>query len=70
MDNNKRKKNIPNGGFPPIKICIKNNKENIKKFREFQAKNISIKEILAEKKNKKILDSEKNDNNLEIIDTI
>jgi hypothetical protein len=67
MDN---KKKIPNGGFPPIKICLKNNKESIKKFREFQSENINIKEILSKKINKKILDSDKNDEDLEIIDTI
>jgi hypothetical protein len=67
---NKNKNKIPNGGFPPIKICVKNNKKEINKIFSFQSKTVSIKEIL-EKKNKenKVIENNETED-LDIVSSI
>lgn len=66
---NKDKNKIPNGGFPPIKICVKNNKKEINKIYSFQAKTVSIKEILEKKKESKIIENNESEE-LDVVSSI
>ena len=71
MNKNNKNNKIPNGGFPPIKVCIKNNKKEINKIFSFQSKTVSIKEILDKKKNKETKIFENNETeDLDIVSSI
>lgn len=65
---------LPNGGFPPIKLCEytkkKDTSKNEKKEKGFfftKSNNINIREILKKNSIKKTLDTRDNDT-LDIID--
>jgi len=65
---------LPNGGFPPIKLCeIKKSKEKNKDekdekgFYYTKSNNINIREILKKKSNKKTLNP-RDEDDLEVIE--
>ena len=67
---------IPNGGFPPIKLCDIDSDEPKKKdkkekgfFYSTKTNNINIREILKKSKNKVIVDVRQEDT-LETIDSL
>jgi hypothetical protein len=70
---------LPNGGFPPIKLCSedsdpvkkKENKENKEKgfFYSTKTNNINIREILKKSKNKVITDV-RQEEELDILDSL
>ena len=66
------KKNIlKNGGFPPIKFCINETKDNGKKERFFQNNvihNINIRQLLSDS-NKKIIIVPNDEESLEVVDS-
>ena len=57
--------NLPNGGFPPIKLCNKNNEKHIKVSKErlysSNIKNINIRKILNNNIKKSIVFDDKED---------
>ncbi len=66
-------KDLPNGGFPPIKYCDENNKteKKMSKDRHFSSnyqKNVNIKYILAESKKPFIITGETNNDELDEVD--
>lgn len=71
-NNNMENKNIlKNGGFPPIKFCINETKENGKKERFFQnniVHNINIRQLLSDT-NKKTIIVPNEEESLEIVET-
>ena len=65
---------LPNGGFPPIKLCkqSKNSKKEDKEkgfFYSTKTNNINIRDILKKSKNKVIVDVRQEDE-LEILDNL
>jgi hypothetical protein len=62
---------LKNGGFPPIKFCTNENKEENKKERFFQNNtihNINIRQLLSDS-NKKTIIVPVEDESLEIVET-
>ena len=69
MDNS-----LPNGGFPPIKLCNKNNNQDKKLTKEryfsTNVKNINIRKILNSNIKKSVIFDEDQDNLIEEIDEV
>jgi hypothetical protein len=65
---------LPNGGFPPIKLCNKNNEKNLKvsKEREYASniKNINIRKILNNNIKKSIIFDDQEDSKNEEIEEV
>lgn len=60
-----------NGGFPPIKYCKKDKKNNQSKERFFApAKNINIRQLLYTKQPKPIININQDIDNIEIIEEL
>ncbi len=67
---------LPNGGFPPIKLCSEDTEPVKKKetkekgfFYSTKTNNINIRDILKKSKNKVIVDVRQEDE-LEIVDSL
>ena len=69
-------KNLPNGGFPPIKLCIKKDKkENIEFTKERLTKpnitkNINIKKIFNTNTQKPLINISNDNDEIEIIEEV
>ena len=62
---------LKNGGFPPIKFCINESKDNTKKERFFQnnvVHNINIRQLLSDT-NKKIIIVPNEEESLEVVES-
>jgi hypothetical protein len=71
------KQMLPNGGFPPISLCIKDKqeKEEISKEKGFfystKTNNLNIRKILNKSKlNKKVIDISRDEDTLEIVNSV
>ena len=69
------KTTLPNGGFPPIKLCIKKEKENIEFSKERLAKpnitkNINIRKIFNTNTKKPIINISNDNDDIEIIEEV
>ena len=65
---------LPNGGFPPIKLCNKNNEKTkqVSKERQYSSniKNINIRKILNNNIKKSLIFDDQEDNKIDEIEEV